>query len=105
MNEHVHLIGREIEEPAGFNDLETLVGHGRGVDGDAIAHLPGGMIQRLPDRPRFQFMYWRPAEWTAASRQNELADFGMFASAHALMHAVVLAIHGQQCMRAGKHSE
>jgi hypothetical protein len=29
---------RKVEETAGFDDLQALVEHGGGVDGDALAH-------------------------------------------------------------------
>jgi len=41
MHDHLHLLGRHVEEPAGLDDLETLVHQGGGVDGDlgAIFHV------------------------------------------------------------------
>src|SRR6185437_1610122 len=38
------LCGREVKEAAGFDDLKALVHHGGGVDGDAAAHDPCGML-------------------------------------------------------------
>ena len=49
MNDDVDLVGAHVEEPAGFNDLEALVHHGGGVDGDAVAHFPVGMSESLGD--------------------------------------------------------
>ena len=39
--------GGEVEEAAGLDDLEALVHHGGGVDGDALAHDPGGVLEGL----------------------------------------------------------
>ena len=47
MDGDADLRGRQVEEAAGFDDLEALVHHGGGVDGDALAHDPGGMFERL----------------------------------------------------------
>ena len=44
---HVDPFGGHVEEPAGLDDLETLVHERRGVDGDLGAHRPLGMAQRL----------------------------------------------------------
>ena len=41
------LAGREIEEAAGFDDLEALVHHCGGVDGDALAHNPRWVLEGL----------------------------------------------------------
>ncbi len=39
--------GGQVEEAAGLDDLEALVHHGGGVDGDALAHDPGGVLEGL----------------------------------------------------------
>jgi len=38
---------RHVEKAAGFDDLQSFVEHGGGVDGDAAAHDPGGMLEGL----------------------------------------------------------
>ena len=40
-------VGGKVEEAAGFDDLEALIEHGGGVDGDALAHDPGGVFEGL----------------------------------------------------------
>jgi hypothetical protein len=37
----------DVEEAAGLDDLQALVQHGGRVDGDAPAHHPGGVLERL----------------------------------------------------------
>ncbi len=47
MNHHIHLFGRKAEQPARFDHFEAFVHERCGIDSDALAHFPGGMIQRL----------------------------------------------------------
>jgi hypothetical protein len=47
MDGDTDLFWRKAEESAGFDDLEALVHHGGGVDGDALAHDPGGVFEGL----------------------------------------------------------
>ena len=50
MNHHVDLIGSQVEQPAGFDDLQGLVHHRGRIDRDLRPHVPGGMAQRSADR-------------------------------------------------------
>ena len=47
MNQHLYLRGLDTEEPLGLDDLEALVHHRRGIDGDLRTHVPGGMAQGI----------------------------------------------------------
>ena len=46
MHDDVDAVGRNVEEPAGLDDLEPLVHQRRGVDRDLLTHLPGRVLQR-----------------------------------------------------------
>ncbi len=45
---------REIEQPAGFDHLKSLVHQSRRIDGDAVTHLPCWMLQRVSRRHPLQ---------------------------------------------------
>ena len=54
--------GGEIEEAAGLDDLEALVHHGGGIDGDALPHDPGGVLEGLLRGDAVKVGEWRVAE-------------------------------------------
>ncbi len=47
MNHHLHFRKRQVEQPAGLDQLQPLIEHRGRVDGDLVAHPPGRMGQRL----------------------------------------------------------
>ena len=49
VHDDLDLLGPEIEQPPRFDDFQGLIHHGGGVDRDLLAHLPGGVVQRLFD--------------------------------------------------------
>ena len=61
MHDDADLLGRQVEEAAGFDDLEAFVHQGRGVDGDAVAHVPRGMIEGLRDGDIGEVGFWSVA--------------------------------------------
>ena len=88
--------GGKVEEAAGLDDLEALVHHGGGVDGDALAHDPGGVLERLGGGDVVEVGERGGAEWAARCGEPYLLDFGGFAAAHALVDGVVLGVDGQE---------
>ena len=52
MDHDVDLLVPDIVEPARLDDLQALVGEGRGVDRDLGAHAPGRVAERLLRRDR-----------------------------------------------------
>ena len=88
--------GGQVEEAAGLDDFEALVHHGGGVDGDALAHDPGGVLQRLLWGDVFEVGCGRVAEGAARGREPDLSDLGGGAAAHALMDGVVLGVDGEE---------
>jgi hypothetical protein len=77
MDDDIDLIGADAKEPASFDDLEALVHHGGGIDGDAVAHAPVGMREGLFDSNVGEIFDGRLAKRTAGSGKNEAADFGI----------------------------
>ncbi len=77
MDKDVDLIGADAEKPASLDDLKTLVHHGGGIDGDAVAHTPVGMSEGLGRSDGLEGLEGRFAEGAAGSGEDDAADFGM----------------------------
>src|SRR5215472_13890124 len=92
MDSYADLRWGHVEETTGFNDFEALVEHGGGVDGDAAAHDPGGVLESLLRRDGGELFEGRVAEGAAGCGEPDELDFVVPADAHALMHGVVLAV-------------
>src|SRR5271169_29070 len=75
MDDDVDLIGAHSEQPAGFDDLETFVHHGGGIDGDAVAHLPVRMRKGLFCRDARELREGRFAERAAGRGEDQAANF------------------------------
>ena len=75
MDDDLDLVGAHAEEPVGFDDFETLVHHGGGIDSDAIAHAPIGVMEGLLDGDVGELRKGRFAERAARSGEDEAADF------------------------------
>ena len=93
---HADLLWRQVEEAAGFDDLEALVHHGGGVDGDALAHDPGGMFEGLLRGDSVEVGEGSVAEGATGGGEPDLLDFGGGAAAHALVDGVVFGVDGQE---------
>ena len=75
MDDDVDLVGSDAEEPAGFDDFETLIHHGGGIDGDAVAHFPVGVGEGLIDGDVGELVDGRFAEWAAGGGEDDSAHF------------------------------
>ena len=65
-------LGRHVEQAAGLDDFQALVQHGGRVDGDAAAHHPGGVFERLLRRDRAQTRSSGSfAEWPAGGGEPD----------------------------------
>ena len=88
--------GGEVEEAAGLDDLEAFVHHGGRVDGDALAHDPGGMFEGLLWGDVFEVGQGGVAEGAARCGEPDLLHFGCGAAAQALVDGVVLGVDGKE---------
>src|ERR1035441_7258389 len=70
------------------------------INGDAVAHAPGWMIEGLFRRHKSESFLGGVAEGSAGSGQDEARDLFAIARPQALMGAVMFAVHGQQ-LRSG----
>src|SRR5437016_2051290 len=92
MYDHADLRGRQVEQSAGLDDLETFVHQRRRINGDAVAHFPCGMIQRLGNSDIGKFGYRSIQKRSARSGEPDAADFIHPTTAQALMDGIMLAI-------------
>src|SRR6266700_642603 len=106
MNDNFDLIRANVEEPMRFDNFETFVHHGCGVDGDAIAHAPVGMRKSLFGSNTRELRQRSLAKRPAGSGENKAAHFAVRTAAQALMQRVVLAVYGKKlapCFFGGGH--
>ena len=96
VDDDADLRGREVEEAAGFDDLEALVHHGGGVDGDALTHDPCGVFECLGRGDAVEVGQRSVAEGSTGGGEPDLLDFVGFSAAEALVDRVVLGIDGQE---------
>ncbi len=88
--------GGKGEEAAGLDDLEALVHHGGGVDGDALAHDPGGVFEGLLWGDVLEVGEGGVAEGATGGGEPDLLDLGWGTAAHALVDGVVLGVDGEE---------
>ena len=96
MDHDGHLLRRQVEQPARFDDLQPLV-HQRGrVDRDLVAHLPRRMLQGIGD-PDTGEVVGRPVQKRPARRgQDDPLDVCAPVTVQGLEHRVVFAIDRQK---------
>jgi hypothetical protein len=99
MDQHVDLRVLEPEEVVGFDHLEALVHHRRGVDRDLRSHRPDRMLERFLHR-RLRELRRRPAAEGATGSGDHHA-FQVFPALPAERHGKcgVLGIHRQEAFR------
>ena len=96
MHHHLHPAGRQVEQTASLDDLESLVHQGGGVDGDALPHFPRGMVQGLGHRDRRKLRLGCVKKWSAGGGQPDAFDLFHPSAAQALVDRIVLAVDGQK---------
>src|SRR5688572_16583411 len=96
VDDNFYFVGGEVEEPAGFDDLQGLVEHGGRVDGDFGAHSPGGVIEGLGEGGVFDFVGGGASEGASAGGEDDAADFVESAGVGRLEDRGMLGIHGEE---------
>src|SRR5205809_1503203 len=96
MNNDRNLVRWHIEQTAGLDDLETFVHQGCRINGDSVAHLPCGVIQRLLYRDIGKLGFWRMQERPARRGKPDTANFFHAPARKTLVDSVVLAVDGQE---------
>ena len=97
VDHHVDPVVVDPEQLVRLDHLEALVHQGRRVDGDLLAHGPGGMVQRRLHGHGRQFVCRTTAERPTGSRQDDVGDpFIHVVGSQALVDGAVLAVDRQQ---------
>src|SRR3954453_15764148 len=96
VDDHLYLRWWQAEETAGFDDFEPFVHQRGGIDSDALAHLPGGMIERLLNGDGIEGRDRRPQEGAAGGSQPDGFYFVHPPAAHAFVDSIVFAVDGKQ---------
>ncbi len=94
VDHHVDLLVGRAEQVVGLDHLEALVEQRGRVDGDAAAHLPGGVRERLLDGHVLELVGGAAAEWAAGSGEHELVDRARRLAGHQLVQRGVLGVDG-----------
>ena len=74
MDQHFHLLGRGVKQPARFNIFQAFVHHRGRIDGDLAPHRPVGMTAGLIRGHRRQFSHGRLAERPTGAGQQDRRD-------------------------------
>ena len=72
MNKHLNTFGGDVEEPAGFDDLEAFVHEGGRVDGDFASHAPVGVFEGIGKSDVLQLLACAATERSARSGEEYL---------------------------------
>ena len=100
MDHHVDLLGPQVEQPAGLDDLQGLVHHRGRIDRDLRPHVPGGMGQGVghgdarPTAPRCTLRNGPPLAVSTTRRTSSRLP-----GLQGLKHRAVLAVDRQQDRR------
>src|SRR5260370_1030664 len=89
MNHHFNLLRPHAKEPVRLDDLEAFVHHRRGINGDAIAHAPVRMRERLLWRDTLQRRQRRFAKRSTRSGQHQPPHLSMLPAPQTLVDRVV----------------
>ena len=95
-------ISRDPEEMVRFDDFESLVHQGRGVDRDLSSHSPGRVIERILNGHRLELRFRVAEERTAGCSQHESFDIALARTVKTLVKCNVLAVYGEQARRSAR---
>src|SRR5260370_18102640 len=93
MDHDADRVGRQIEQPVRFDNLEPLVHEGGRIDRDLRAHPPRRMIERILDRDRAETFSRPLAERTARGGQDDALERRARLSLKALEDAFLLPLY------------
>ena len=94
VDENLDFVGRAVEKADRFNDFQSFVGHGGGVDGNFRAHFPCRVAQRLFGGNARQVFGGSVAESASRSGNDQFADGGGIGGAPQFEKGGVFGIDG-----------
>ena len=71
LDEDCDLLGGEVKQIAGLDDLKALVHHRSRVDGDLPPHRPSRVMEGLLRRDKGHFLAAAPPKWATRSRDED----------------------------------
>ena len=74
VHHHVHPVVGQAEEMVRLDHLHRLVGQRRAIDGDLVAHAPGGMVERFRHGRGGDPLGAPPPEGAAAGGQDQALE-------------------------------
>src|SRR5579872_2301890 len=95
MYNDLNLLWPKVEQPAGFDQLETFVEHRGGIDSDLISHSPRWMVERVRQCRVANLFQWCMPERPATGRENNASHFVRPATGHRLENGGMLGIDGK----------
>ena len=96
MHQNADLAGRHVEQPASLDHLKAFIHQGCRIDSDALAHLPGRMVERLLDGDLGELAGGSVQKRATRSGQPNPLHFVAATAAHSLVNRIVFAVDGQQ---------
>ena len=95
LHEHLDFINLDIEEPARFDELKSLVDHGRGINGHLMPHVPGRMPEGVLQGHLLELLSRVAAERAAGSGQQYFPDPVLLVASETLKDGRVLRVDRQ----------
>ena len=96
MDHHIDCIVRNIKQIMCFDHLKALVHHGSGINGNASAHVPVGMLQGLLYGDIRKLSTAAVTEASPACRNNQLIYLFQRIPLQALEDCGMLGVNGIQ---------
>src|SRR6266404_5829540 len=93
VDDHIHTIYVDIEQPPRLDHLQPLVEQGGRIDGDLLSHVPTWMLQRLRHSDLRELLAWRLPKRPARCRENQALHVPRFTAFKALENCAVFAVH------------
>ncbi len=101
VDDHRDVLKGHAEQMVGLDELQTLVHHGRRVDGHLWAHRPARVVQRLLDGDLVEVKVGMSPERAAARGDDQPANAIQTLSPQALPDGAVLGVDGPDAAGAG----
>ena len=93
VNYNLDIIIRHIKQVVCFDYLKALVHHGCGINRNAPAHIPVGMMQSLPDSNIYKLLTAAVTKASPAGRNDQLVHLTHRIALQALKNSGMLGIN------------
>jgi len=93
VDQHRNLINGHLKQPMSFQNFKSLVHHRSRINGDAVSHSPGRVVQSHFWSDGVHFLFRKSAERTTRSGQDDPTHFRFAARPQTLMNGIMLAVN------------